>query len=149
LKLQIATRIGLYAILELADQPDQQLSRIDIAKKFGVSSNHLSKVMRELGKANLVEAVRGVGGGYRFCGNAKRTTLMDVINIFEPFQHDGTGQREPGHDTEVGKALDMVLDEIDETVQATLLSITLNTMLMIKRRAQQPAAATKSVITDS
>lgn len=148
MKLQIATRIGLYAILELADQPDQQLSRNDIAEKFGISSNHLSKVMRELGKANLVEAVRGVGGGYRFCGNAKRTTLMDVINIFEPFQHDGTGQREPGHDTEVGMALDVVLDEIDETVQATLHSVTLNTMLMIKRRAQ-PAAVTKSDITDS
>ena len=93
MKLQIATRIGLYAILELADQPDQQLSRIDIARKFKVSSNHLSKVMRELGKANLVEAVRGVGGGYRFCGNAKRITLMDVINIFEPFQHDGMVRR--------------------------------------------------------
>ena len=50
MKLQLGTRLALYAILELADQPDQQLSRMDIAEKFGVSSNHLSKIMRELGK---------------------------------------------------------------------------------------------------
>lgn len=137
MKLQRATRLGLYAVLELADQPDKQLSRTDIADKFDVSSNHLSKVMRELGKAGLVEAVRGVGGGYRFSGNAKRTTLMDIIKIFEPFQLEGAGEREPGSNTEVGKALDLILDEINETIQATLNSISIETMLMIKNRARK------------
>lgn len=134
MKLQRATRLGLYAILELADHQDKQLSRVEIAEKFNISSNHLSKVMRELGKAGLVEAVRGVGGGYQFTGNAKRTTLMDIITIFEPFQLEGAGEREPGRDTEVGKALDLVLDEINETIHATLNSISIETMLMIKKR---------------
>ena len=51
MKLQRATLLALYAVLELADQQDQQLSRQEIAEKFDVSSNHLSKVMRELGRA--------------------------------------------------------------------------------------------------
>jgi len=134
MKLQRATRLGLYAILELADQPDKQLSRSDIADKFDISSNHLSKVMRELGKAGLVEAVRGVGGGYRFTGNAKRTTLLDIISIFEPFHLEGAGEREPGNETEMGMALDLVLNEINQTVQATLNSISIETMLKIKNR---------------
>jgi len=134
MNLQRATRLALYAVLELADQPDQQLSRADIAEKYGVSSNHLSKVMRELGKAGLVEAVRGVGGGYWFCGNAKRTTLMDVIEIFEPSMLDSAGQREPGRDTDIGRTLNLVLDEINETIHATLNSISINTMLQIKDR---------------
>jgi Rrf2 family protein len=137
MNLQRATRLALYAVLELADQPDQQLSRADIARKFGASSNHLSKVMRELGKAGLVEAVRGVGGGYWFCGNAKRTTLMDVIEIFEPSMFDSAGQREPGKDTDIGRTLNLVLDEINETVHATLNSISIKTMLQIKNRSSQ------------
>lgn len=134
MNLQRATRLALYALLELADQPDQQLSRADIAEKFGVSSNHLSKVMRELGKAGLVEAVRGVGGGYWFCGNAKRTTLMDVIEIFEPSRFAHAGEHEPGKDTDLGQTLNLVLDEINETIQATLNSISIKTMLQIKNR---------------
>ncbi len=135
MKLQTATRLALYAILELADKPDQQFSRMEIARKFNVSSNHLSKVMRELGKAGLVDATRGVGGGYWFIGNAKRTTLLDIIKIFEPFPFDNSKDRnEPGQDTEMGKALDIVLDEIGETINATLDTISINTMLSIKDR---------------
>jgi Rrf2 family protein len=141
MNLQRATRLALYAVLELADQPDKQLSRADIAEKFGVSSNHLSKVMRELGKAGLVEAVRGVGGGYWFCGNAKRTTLMDVIEIFEPLRFDGAGQREPGRDTDIGRTLNLVLDEINETIHATLNSISIKTMLQIKDRSGEMPGA--------
>jgi Rrf2 family protein len=139
MNLQRATRLALYAVLELAEQPDRQLSRADIAEKFGVSGNHLSKVMRELGKAGLVEAVRGVGGGYWFSGNAKRTTLMDVIEIFEPSLFDSAGRREPGKDTDIGRALNLVLDEINETIHATLNSISIQTMLQIKQRKMSGA----------
>lgn len=142
MKLQRATLLGLYAILELADQQDQQLSRQEIAEKFDVSSNHLSKVMRELGRAGLVEAVRGVGGGYRFCGNPKRTTLLDIINIFETYQLDVPGQRSPGKETELGKALDAVFNEINETIHATLNSISISTMVTLKNKLAKFAAET-------
>ncbi|HLF32567.1 MAG TPA: Rrf2 family transcriptional regulator [Xanthomonadales bacterium] len=135
MNLQRATRLALYAVLELADQPDKQLSRAEIAEKFEVSGNHLSKVMRDLGKAGLVEAVRGVGGGYWFSGNAKRTTLMDVIKIFEPARFENAGEREPGKATDLGRTLNLVLDEINETIQATLNSISIQTMLQIKNRS--------------
>lgn len=135
MNLQRATRLALYAVLELAEQPDKQLSRAEIAEKFGVSSNHLSKVMCALGKAGLVEAVRGVGGGYWFCGNARRTTLMDIIEIFEPALFDNAGEREPGKDTDLGRTLNLVLDEINETIKATLNSISIQTMLRIKNRS--------------
>jgi len=133
MKLQRATLLGLYAVLELADKPGMQVSRIEIARKFGVSSNHLSKVMRELYKAGLVESVRGAGGGYQFSGNAKRTTLLDVINIFESF-HIESEQQKKGSETGIGKSLNLVLEEINETIHSTLNSITISTMLMLKKR---------------
>ena len=148
MKIQRATLLGLYAILELADQPDLQLSRSDIARKFNVSSNHLSKVMRDLGKAGLVEAVRGVGGGYRFSGNAKRTTLLDIINIFEALRFDSPNLREPGMDTELGQALELVLSEINANIHSTLRSISINTMLMLKNRRQAvPSDSSQNVST--
>jgi Rrf2 family protein len=134
MKLQTATRLALYAVLELAGQPDKQFSRMEIAKKFNVSSNHLSKVMRDLGKAGLVDATRGVGGGYWFVGNAKRTTLLDIIKIFEPFPFDSNDRTEPGQETKIGQALDVVLDEISETIYATLDTISISTMLSIQDR---------------
>jgi Rrf2 family protein len=151
MKLQRSTRLALYAVLELADQPEQQLSRTEIAERFDISSNHLSKVMRELGRQGLVEAVRGVGGGYRFVGNAKRTTLLDIIELFEPSTLSSEMQREPGTDTEVGRTLDMVLGEINDTIRATLESISIKTMLMLKDRPRgqptdEPAAGTETAL---
>lgn len=134
MKIQKATLLGLYAILELASQTDQQLSRTEIAEKFDVSGNHLSKVMRELVKAELVEAVRGAGGGYRFCGDARRTSLMDVISIFESFQPDNSNAHTPGKDTEVGMALDLVLNEIDMAIHATLSTTSISAILKLKER---------------
>lgn len=129
MKLQKATMFGLYAVLELARDPGRQISATDIADLYGISSNHLAKVMRDLGRAGLVEAVRGAGGGYTFVGNAKRTTLMDVINIFEDIGSTSGGSRDKGTGTDIGQSLQLVLGEIDDIAKATFGSITIATLL--------------------
>jgi Rrf2 family protein len=131
MKLQISSRLGIYATLELARAPERQLTAAEIGERYGVSTHHLSKVLHVLGRAGLLRSVRGAGGGYQFCGNAKRTTLMDVVRLFEPVGEPETGADEPGEDTEAGVMLRRVLDEIDEITRATLNSITLSTMLKL------------------
>lgn len=128
MKLQKATFFALFAVLELAADPRRQLAAADIANKYGISLHHLAKVLRDLARAGIVESARGVGGGYRFAGNAKRVTLADVIALFEPIE-----KKEPASEetTDVGRALRMVLDEIDEHALATFRSISLSTMLKI------------------
>jgi Rrf2 family protein len=141
MRLQTATRIALYATLELAGNPENQITASAIAEKYGISINHLAKVMRDLGRAGVVESVRGAGGGFRFAGNAKRTTLMDVIQIFENVGGDlRAPARAPGDSTPAGQALRQVLDEIDAITEATLRSITLDTMFKLIQR-QRPEAA--------
>lgn len=135
MRLQRASRFALYAVMELAADPKRQLTAADIANKYGISINHLAKVLRDLGRAGLVESVRGAGGGFRFLGNAKRTTLMDVIQLFEAVGGNTPGGlREPGEATDVGQALGEVLDEIDDIAQATLRSITIDTMYKLVQR---------------
>lgn len=127
MRLQTATRLGLYAILELARDPARTLSAADLAQRFDVSAHHLAKVLRTLSTAGLVQAERGAAGGYRFTGNRRRVTLMDIVALFEPAP--GSRPREAGEDTDIGGALQRVLTEIDEIAEATLRSISLETML--------------------
>jgi len=142
MKLQKGTSLALYSVLEFAAHPGRQLSAAEIAEKYGASTHHLAKVLRELGRAGLVESARGVGGGYRFSGNAKRLTLMDVIELFEDIS---TGESDEfATDSDVGRALGAVMAEVDEIARATFRSITVDTMLKLiarQRRALAEAAA--------
>ncbi len=139
MKLQISSRLAIFALIELASDPERQVSVSEIGDKYGVSAHHLAKVMHTLGRAGLVRSIRGVGGGYSFCGNARRTTLLDVITLFED---TSLGESEPESDAESTSAewaLGRVLFEIDDTARATLGSITIATML--KQIARRKAAS--------
>jgi Rrf2 family transcriptional regulator, nitric oxide-sensitive transcriptional repressor len=143
MRLQVATRHAIFAVLELAAQSHRQMSALEIAEKYSISPNHLAKVLRTLGREGIVDAARGVGGGYRFIGNTKRLTLFDIIAIFEPIGPT-TGGFEAGDDTSEGQALRLVMNEIEDTARATLSSITVDTMLKIARRTEAPGIETSA-----
>jgi Rrf2 family protein len=131
LKLQKNTQLALCSVLEFASAPERQFSTAEIAAKYGASPHHLAKVLGKLRRAGLVSAARGAGGGYRFCGNAKRVTLLEVIALFETI--GSKAPRAPRRDLE--RAVDQVLAEIDQTARATFGSITLETMLKLALRS--------------
>ncbi len=133
MKLQRNTLLALYSVLEFAAEPARRRSAAAIALKYGASVHHVAKVLGRLGGAGLLRASRGAGGGYRFVGNPKRVTLMDVIALFEDV---GTGATRPRRRAEE-KAVHAVLVEIDEIARATFQSITLKTMLGLSRRLAQ------------
>ena len=137
--MQKSSRLAIFALLELASDPERQVSVSEIGEKYGVSSHHLAKVMHTLGRAGLVRSIRGVGGGYSFSGNARRVTLLDVIGLFE----DVSPACEPLDPATPAaeKALCQVLAEIDDIAKATLGAITLATMLKNIRRIEQRSAA--------
>ena len=138
MKLQKNSRLALLSVLECAAAGERQVAAFEIADKYGVSAHHLAKVLADLARAGIVESVRGAGGGYRFAGNARRLTLLDVIRVFENLGPAAT-RREPGEATPVGRALRLVQSEIDEIAKATFGSITLATMLrLVERQAPPP-----------
>jgi Rrf2 family nitric oxide-sensitive transcriptional repressor len=133
--LQISSRLAIFALIELAADRERQVSVSEIGRKFKVSSHHLAKVMHTLGRAGLVVSIRGVGGGYKFCGNAKRTTLLDVITLFEDTPSGKQSLADDNPSSHAEWALDQILYEIDDIARATLGAITLSTMLkQIERR---------------
>jgi Rrf2 family protein len=140
MRLQKNTRLALYSVLEFAADPTRHIAAAEIAERYDVSAHHLSKVLSELARAGIVESARGVGGGYRFAANARRLTLMDVIQLFEDLGAAEPERRERGEETPVGRALAVVLSEIDEIAKSTFATITLATMLrLIERQAATPA----------
>jgi Rrf2 family protein len=120
---------GLYAVLELAANADKQISAGEIANKYGISLNHLAKVLRSLVRARLIESVRGPGGGYRFCGNPKRVTLLDVIELFEDPTPDL--EQEVSEDSEESRALHKVLSDVDDIAVTTLRSVSIMSLLKV------------------
>lgn len=145
MRLQKATLFGLYAVLELAADPQRQLTVVEIADKYGISAHHLAKVLRDLGRAGLVDSVRGVGGGYRFAGDARRVTLMDVIRLFEDIDAEAD-ELPPGAEGQaIAEGLRFVLAEMDLQTVPTLRSISLSTMLkLVSRRPWAGAETSKS-----
>ncbi len=137
MRLQKNTSLALFSVLEFASDPERHISAAEIAAKHGVSPHHLAKVLAVLARAGVVRSVRGVGGGYRFAGNVRRLTLLDVIQLFESDAPRPIGAAS----TPVECALDTVLGEIDDHAKATFGTITLATMLRLINR-QQSAAAT-------
>jgi len=126
--VQQSSRLAIFALIELASDPERQVPVSEIGEKFRVSSHHLAKVMHTLGRAGLVQSSRGVGGGYSFTGNARRTTLLDVIKLFEDVSED-CKLADPDSATDTEWALFAVTREIDEISSATFGAITISTML--------------------
>ncbi len=137
MRLQVSTSLALYSTLECATNPEHQISAPEIAAKYAVSTHHLAKVLRELVRAGVIESTRGVGGGYRFAGNAKRLTLMGVIELFEDIGGRDGRNGEPGASTDVRRSLGVVLAEIDEIAKATFRSVTIDTMRKLIERQRR------------
>ena len=132
MKLQKNTSLALYSVMEFAADPGRQISAAEIAEKYGVSAHHLAKVLSELTRGGIVESVRGAGGGYRFIGNARRITLLDIIERFEDIAPRNNAEAR----TVAGDVLSTVLSEIDANARATFSSITLATMVRLMERGR-------------
>jgi Rrf2 family protein len=130
MKLSKASLFALFAVLELAGDPERHVSTAGIADKYGISSNHLAKIMRTLIHKGLVQSMRGASGGCRFVGSVDRTTLFDIIQLFETL---GPELDIPLYDNLAGSSIiEEIINisrEINDHTTSVLNSITLATAL--------------------
>lgn len=133
MKLNKASLFALISVLELASDTERQLSTTDIAEKHGISTHHLAKVMSNLVHEGIVQAMRGVGGGYRFAGNINRTTLLDIIQLFETLESELDLPHWSKATNPIVAELQSITNEIDNLTKTVLDTITLATALKNSR----------------
>ena len=72
-------RLLMYAAL----RPDTLITIQEVAKAYGISKNHLTKVAFDLGRAGFLETVRGRSGGLRLGCRPEEIGLGAVLRITE------------------------------------------------------------------
>jgi FeS assembly SUF system regulator len=67
----------------IATQPDDVLSTAQIADAARLELPTVSKLLKALGHAGLVESFRGVNGGYRLARPASAISLAEIVEALE------------------------------------------------------------------
>jgi Rrf2 family nitric oxide-sensitive transcriptional repressor len=83
IRLNLSTDYALRALLYLARQPEAQSSTREVAEFYGISLDHVSKVVQHLSHAGMVRAGRGRGGGIRLGRSPERISVGEVVELFE------------------------------------------------------------------
>lgn len=67
----------------LAAEPDAVLSASELAERAGLETPTVSKLLKPLAQAGLVEGFRGANGGYRLARAADQIGLIEVVEAME------------------------------------------------------------------
>lgn len=77
------TDYALRVLIHLAVSPTGRATISEIADGYGLSRNHLMKVIHHLGQGNFIATQRGRGGGFTLAGPPEQIMLGEVIRHTE------------------------------------------------------------------
>ena len=79
MRLTTFTDYSLRVLMYLATDAQRRVTIAEISQAFGISQNHLVKVVHHLGKAGWVVTVRGKGGGLVLAMPAEQMNVGQVV----------------------------------------------------------------------
>ncbi len=133
MKLSTKGKYGVRAVFEIARREGEGPITIkEISERQGISLSYLEQILHRLGKAGLIESVRGPGGGYVLGRNPSELTIGDVVRALEgPIALSHC--LEPGEKGECFQADDcvarMVWAKVGEKIEAALDSISFDHLM--------------------
>lgn len=77
---------ALRAAIFLAARPQDAFTTQQISAATKAPAAYLSKVLKAMVQAQIIQSQRGTGGGFTLKKPAARITILEVINAVEPFQ---------------------------------------------------------------
>lgn len=84
--LSTTAEYALRIMIALTESPEHSLTSYRISRATQVPTDYAVKVLQLLGKAELVHAQRGRGGGFRMTCDPERTSLLDVVAVIDPLE---------------------------------------------------------------
>lgn len=87
MQLSSFTDYGIRVLIYLATLPKDQLTNINkVSEIYGISKNHLVKVVHRLGQLNYIETIQGKNGGIRLKCAPAMLNIGEIIRQLEPLQ---------------------------------------------------------------
>ena len=84
--MMVSTR-GRYALRILVDLAENQrigyVTLKEIAARQEISEKYMESIVKDLVRADILEGLRGKGGGYRLARNADDIFVLDVLSLME------------------------------------------------------------------
>ena len=112
--MMISTK-GRYALRVMLDLADHNTGAYiplkDIARRQGISVKYLENILASLSRADLVDATRGKGGGYRLCRDPQDYAAGEILRLAEGCEKAGHCRALP-----LWEGLDRVVDEYLDSV---------------------------------
>lgn len=129
---------ALRAVAYLATQTERLSSSQTIAEHTKVPAGYLSKVLKDLAQAGVVNSQRGPNGGFSLAIPAETLSVLAVINAVDPIQRIKTCPLGiPSHGTNLCR-LHRRLDDAIAMVERTLAETTI--LAMIDRKVSSTCA---------
>lgn len=83
MRLNVQTDYALRMLMFLAARDDSIATTAEIAARFGISKNHLTKVAHALARESFVETARGRSGGLRLARSPGEISVGQVVRRLE------------------------------------------------------------------
>jgi len=83
MRLTTFTDYGLRVLIYVASAPDGHATIAQVASAYGISENHVVKVVHRLGQLGALVNTRGRGGGLRLAVPAKQLKLGRLVRALE------------------------------------------------------------------
>jgi Rrf2 family transcriptional regulator, nitric oxide-sensitive transcriptional repressor len=83
-QLSLHADYGLRVLLYLGSHPGEIVSTKQISDSYGISKNHLVRVMQTLGEHGYIRVIPGRAGGVTLAKDASAIRLGDVVRDAEP-----------------------------------------------------------------
>jgi Rrf2 family nitric oxide-sensitive transcriptional repressor len=84
MRLTVYTDFSLRVLMYIALNPERRPTIAEIAASYGISKNHLMKVVYQLATAGYLTTVRGKNGGMRLARPASDIGLGEIVRHTEP-----------------------------------------------------------------
>jgi Rrf2 family transcriptional regulator, nitric oxide-sensitive transcriptional repressor len=84
MRLTAFTDYTIRTLIYLALRPDTLCTIEEIAESYGISVNHLTKVVYQAAQAGEVRTVRGQGGGLRLARSPEALNIGAIVRRTEP-----------------------------------------------------------------
>lgn len=86
MRLTTHTDFALRTLMYLATTGERS-TVAEVAQLYGVSTNHMAKVVNQLSRLGYVRSIRGIGGGIELAKQPEDVRLGEVIEAFEGNMH--------------------------------------------------------------